>query len=116
MLNYPILKRAARTALVVVLLGPTIARAQSDTTKTVAADSTRAVTRTQPTAEVAVADDSVRTITRWLMANGAPERRAATVAKHILEFARLRALDPLLVVGVIGVENASLVPLARSHA
>ena len=107
MLNYPILDRSLRLALVVALLGAARpAAAQQDTTD----DGVRA------RADSAVLADSVNTVTRWLVANGAPEGRARLAAAHIMEFARLRALDPLLVVGVIGVENASLSPRARSRA
>lgn len=59
--------------------------------------------------------DSVRLVTRLLVANGAPEHRARPAAQAIMKYARLRALDPLLLVGIIGVENAELVPRSRSH-
>lgn len=60
--------------------------------------------------------DSLRLIAQLLVANGAPERRAGPVAAAVLKYARLRALDPLLLVGIIGVENATLVGRARSRA
>lgn len=60
--------------------------------------------------------DSLRLIAQLLVANGAPERRAGPVAAAVLKYARLRALDPLLVVGIIGVENAELVGRSRSRA
>jgi soluble lytic murein transglycosylase-like protein len=59
--------------------------------------------------------DSVRLVTRLLVANGAPEQRARPAAAAIMKYARLRAIDPLLLVGIIGVENAELVPRSRSH-
>lgn len=59
--------------------------------------------------------DSVAMVARLLVANGAPERRAGPVARAVLKYAGLRGLDPLLVVGVIGVENAELVSRARSR-
>jgi len=37
------------------------------------------------------------------------------VAAAIMKYARLHRLDPLLVVGIIGVENATLAPRARSR-
>lgn len=58
--------------------------------------------------------DSVQLITRLLTANGAPAARATPVAEAIMKYARVHALDPLLVVGIIGVENATLAPGARS--
>jgi soluble lytic murein transglycosylase-like protein len=58
--------------------------------------------------------DSVRAVARLLTANGAPEERAGPVAAAVLKYSRLNALDPLLVVGIIGVENATLVNAARS--
>lgn len=60
--------------------------------------------------------DSLRLIAQLLVANGAPERRAGPVAAAVLKYARLRALDPLLVIGIIGVENAELVGRSRSRA
>jgi soluble lytic murein transglycosylase-like protein len=71
------------------------------------ADSARA-------AAPATATDSVRLIARLLAANGAPFHRAQPAAHAILKYSRLRSLDPLLVVGIIGVENATLTPRARS--
>jgi soluble lytic murein transglycosylase-like protein len=59
--------------------------------------------------------DSVRLVTQLLTANGAPAERAAPAAAAIMKYARLHRLDPLLVVGIIGVENAALVPRARSR-
>ena len=67
-------------------------------------------------ADSALLADSVQHVTRLLVANGAPEHRARVVAAAVMKYARLRALDPLLVVGVIGVENAVLAPRARSRA
>lgn len=68
------------------------------------------------TPEGAAPGDSLRLIAQLLVANGAPERRAGPVAAAVLKYARLRALDPLLVVGIIGVENAELVGRSRSRA
>jgi soluble lytic murein transglycosylase-like protein len=62
----------------------------------------------------AASPDSVRLIARLLAANGAPFHRAQPAAHAILKYSRLRSLDPLLVVGIIGVENATLTPRARS--
>ena len=67
-------------------------------------------------ADSAATADSVRVIAELLEANGAPARRAKPAAEAILKYSRLHALDPLLVVGVIGVENAALAPTARSRA
>jgi soluble lytic murein transglycosylase-like protein len=61
-----------------------------------------------------VLDDSAQTIARLLVANGAPDDKAAPVAAVIMKYARLRDLDPLLIVGIIGVENAELKDDARS--
>ncbi|HEU4565684.1 MAG TPA: transglycosylase SLT domain-containing protein [Gemmatimonadaceae bacterium] len=63
-----------------------------------------------------LADDSVRLVTDLLVANGAPAARAKPVAAAIMKYARLRSLDPLLIVGIIGVENATLVRRSRSRA
>ena len=59
--------------------------------------------------------DSVALISELLAANGAPAERAAPAAAAIMKYTRLRGLDPLLVVGIIGVENAALAPRARSR-
>jgi soluble lytic murein transglycosylase-like protein len=66
-------------------------------------------------ADSAAFADSVRQVTRWLVANGAPEHRARPVARAVMTYARQRRIDPLLIVGVIGVENAELVTGARSR-
>jgi soluble lytic murein transglycosylase-like protein len=125
MLYDPLRNRSLRRTLAVASLvaASSAARAQTDTSvaATAAAPDTARAATPSPHSEAAVADsaalvDSVRIIARWLVANGAPERRANGVAKLVMEFARLRALDPLLVVGVIGVENATLSPRARSRA
>lgn len=68
-----------------------------------------------PADDSATLADSTQLIARLLAANGAPLDRAAAAAAAIVKYARLRALDPLLVVGIIGVENASLTPRARSR-
>ena len=59
--------------------------------------------------------DSVGLIADLLSANGALRARALPAAAAIMKYARLRSLDPLLIVGIIGVENATLVPRARSR-
>lgn len=59
--------------------------------------------------------DSVGVVARLLAANGAPHHRAAPTARAIMKYARQRSLDPLLIVGIIGVENAALVSRARSR-
>jgi soluble lytic murein transglycosylase-like protein len=59
--------------------------------------------------------DSVGLIAQLLTTNGATRERALPAAAAIMKYARLHALDPLLVVGVIGAENASLKPRARSR-
>jgi soluble lytic murein transglycosylase-like protein len=59
-------------------------------------------------------EDSARTIARLLVANGAPDDKALPVAAAIMKYSRLRDLDPLLIVGIIGVENAELDEDARS--
>jgi soluble lytic murein transglycosylase-like protein len=106
--------RPTRSALVATLLAVAAGRAgaQADTSA-VPADS--AAVR-QIAADSALLADSVRQVARLLVANGAPEHRARVVAAAVMKYARLRALDPLLVVGIIGVENASLAPAARSRA
>jgi soluble lytic murein transglycosylase-like protein len=116
-------------ALVVLLLAPTTrVVAQADTTVNttttggaplpgaVGAIITTTAADGEVDADSLVLADSVRQVARWLVANGASETRARTVAGAIMRYARLRALDPLLVVGIIGVENASLAPRARSRA
>lgn len=60
--------------------------------------------------------DEVALVTRLLEANGADSLRAREVAPYVVRYAERAELDPLLVVGVIGVENHRLVPKARSHA
>ncbi|HEU4641509.1 MAG TPA: hypothetical protein VFS44_03570, partial [Gemmatimonadaceae bacterium] len=52
--------------------------------------------------------DQVVAIARMLVANGAPRERAERVAPSIVRHAREQRLDPLLVVGIIGVENPDL--------
>ena len=113
----------ALAAALLVVAGRAVA-AQADTAATVAAaaDTTHLVPEAPAAAPAAPATDSappadsVRHVARLLVANGAPEHRATTVAAAVMKYARLRAIDPLLLVGVIGVENASLSPGARSRA
>jgi len=80
----------------------TVAAADGVTVSTAALDS-------------AILADSVALISELLAANGAPAERAAPAAAAIMKYTRLRGLDPLLVVGIIGVENATLTPRSRSH-
>jgi soluble lytic murein transglycosylase-like protein len=123
MWQLPLEARAHRIALVALLLtSATPAVAQSDTTAR-PADTTVAVApiasvapRIEVATDSAALADSVRQVARWLVANGASEARARTVAVAVMHYARLRTLDPLLIVGIIGVENAALVPRARSRA
>ena len=65
-------------------------------------------------ADTLVPDDSIRAIARLLRANGAPGDRAASAAPAIMKYARLHALDPLLVVAIMGVENSMLDRRVRS--
>ncbi|MGH7627177.1 MAG: transglycosylase SLT domain-containing protein [Gemmatimonadaceae bacterium] len=62
-----------------------------------------------------VVSDSVRLITSLLRANGASESRARVVAAAVVRHARSQSIDPLLLVGVIGVENPQLDIRARAH-
>ena len=64
--------------------------------------------------DAATLADSARLIAKLLTANGAPRERAEPAATAIMKYARLRSLDPLLIVGIIGVENATLVAKSRS--
>lgn len=59
-------------------------------------------------AAVAAESDAIAAISRMLVANGAPRARAERVAPAIVHHAREQRLDPLLVVAIIGVENAEL--------
>jgi soluble lytic murein transglycosylase-like protein len=113
-MQYTPLRKRSILLAAASLIAVSTAGAQTDTIPTRTDRTSDTVVAAHAADSTAV--DSVRIVTRWLVANGAPERRAATVAKLVLEFARLRSLDPLLVVGVIGVENATLSPHARSHA
>jgi soluble lytic murein transglycosylase-like protein len=120
MWQIPFEARARRGALVAVLLASaTPAVAQPDSTAR-PTDTTAAVTAATVAAPLvtdsAALADSVRQVARWLVANGASEARARTVAAAVMHYARLRTLDPLLIVGIIGVENAALLPRARSRA
>lgn len=109
----PLEARTLRLALLVALLTP-VARARAQAADSAAVDSAAAAAAAA--ADSAALADSVRHVARLLVANGATPRRALPVAEAVMRYARLRALDPLLVVGVIGVENASLAPRARSRA
>ena len=102
-------------SLVVALALPVVstAAAQIDTNATVPVEVAPApVTVVTPTAPAA--PDSSLLIADLLAANGAPRDRALPAGAAIMKYARLRALDPLLIVGIIGVENAALVSRARS--
>ena len=81
-----------------------------DTTET-----TRAVPVAPAPSAATLPVDSVHLIAMLLTTNGATRERALPAAAAIMKYARLHALDPLLVVGVIGVENAALKPRARSR-
>jgi len=63
----------------------------------------------------ALAPDSIAVITALLRANGASASRARVVAAAVVRHARSESIDPLLVVGVIGVENPHLDIRARAH-
>lgn len=104
--------RSARHATQVLLLAiASSARAAAQPADTIASPAPVALD-----ADSVALADSVQLVARWLVANGASEARAGRVAAAVMHYARQRALDPLLVVGVIGVENATLVPHARSRA
>ena len=62
-----------------------------------------------------VTSDSIRLIASLLRANGASESRARVVAASVVRHARSQSIDPLLLVGVIGVENPHLDIRARAH-
>jgi len=113
------LARLIATAIVWLAL-PTVnsAAAQNDTSVTAPVISldTTSIDTAQATRAIAAAalTDSSRLIANLLTANGAPRERAVPAAAAIMKYARLRSLDPLLIVGIIGVENATLVSRARS--
>ena len=99
------------SAMLLTLAAPlTAAAAQADT------GFRASMTEALSFADSAARADSVRVIAELLAANGAPDHRARPAAAAIMKYSRLRALDPLLVVGIIGVENARLAPRARSGA
>jgi len=93
------------------LVSPLAHTAAAQTDSTVAA-----VTAPAPVDTLAAATpiDSAALVADLLTANGASRERAVPAATAIMKYSRLRSLDPLLVVGIIGVENATLVPRARS--
>jgi soluble lytic murein transglycosylase-like protein len=94
-----------------------IAHAQADSTPTTPVAPARPVDAARDDAvRPAEPIDSVLLIAHLLTANGASRERAAPAAAAIMKYARLHALDPLLIVGVIGAENPGLVPRARSRA
>ena len=101
-------------AAIVMLLVPAgsavLAQTESDVTGSAAA---RAV-RDSVARDSAVLADSVELVARLLGANGAPADRAVPAAGAIMKYARIHRIDPLLLVGIIGVENATLTPRARS--
>lgn len=84
-----------------------VGASQGDSAAVVAADAAAL--------DSAILADSVALITELLVANGATQARATPAAAAIMKYTRLRGLDPLLVVGIIGVENATLAPRSRSH-
>ena len=117
--------RSLSAAMVVVLVAPFgTASAQQDTLRAVVpavalpvdtADTARAVPAVAAPSAAPLPSDSVHLIAMLLTSNGAARERALPAAAAIMKYARLHALDPLLVVGVIGVENAALKPRARSR-
>jgi soluble lytic murein transglycosylase-like protein len=109
--------RSILALLLVLLLAPLQlgGAQQPDTARRVAVDSARGEVVATDSAPRAPAVDSVRLVAQLLTANGATRERALPAAAAIMKYARLHALDPLLVVGVIGAENASLKPRARSR-
>ena len=117
--------RSLSAAMVMALVAPLgAATAQSDTVQAVvpaavlpvdSSDSARAVPVAIAPAAAPLPIDSVHLIAMLLTTNGATRERALPAAAAIMKYARLHALDPLLVVGVIGVENAALKPRARSR-
>jgi soluble lytic murein transglycosylase-like protein len=109
--------RSILALLLVLLLAPLHDGAAQlpDTARRIAVDSARGEVVATDSAPRAPAVDSVRLVARLLTANGATRERALPAAAAIVKYARLHALDPLLVVGVIGAENASLKPRARSR-
>ena len=120
------LSAAMVMVLVVALIAPFRATAaQVDSTQAMGEAVVQSVDTAgaTPTVPAAAADgraaaapptDSVHLIAMLLTTNGATRERAVPAAAAIMKYARLHALDPLLVVGVIGVENAALKPRARS--
>lgn len=64
-----------------------------------------------PTAAV-----SVQTLITMLEAQGGNPLRSARVAEAVYIFSTRHGVDPVLVVGIIGVENNVLLPTARSRA
>ena len=107
-------------AAVVMLLVPAgsavLAQTESGAASAAARDSVvrDSVARDSIVRDSVVLADSVELVARLLGANGAPAERAQPAAAAIMKYARLNRLDPLLVVGIIGVENATLTPRARS--
>ena len=118
--------RSLSAAVVTVLVAPLgAASAQVDTARAsgaaavtvpvLALDTVRAAPVASESVAAALPIDSVHLIAMLLTTNGASRERAMPAAAAIMKYARLQALDPLLVVGVIGVENAALKPRARSR-
>jgi len=114
------LARAVSVLVAMVLLSsmvPAFAAAAPVDTSVTVSDSMPVVDSVSMSAPTpAAVPDSVGLIARLLAANGAPTARARPAARAILKYARQRSLDPLLIVGIIGVENATLAPRARSRA
>jgi soluble lytic murein transglycosylase-like protein len=107
-------------AAVVMLLVPAgsavLAQTESGAAHAGARDSVvrDSIVRDSVARDSAVLADSVELVARLLGANGAPAERATPAAAAIMKYARMHRVDPLLVVGIIGVENATLTPRARS--
>lgn len=62
------------------------------------------------------ASDSVQTLITMLEAQGGDPKRVERVAEAVYSFSTRHGVDPVLVVGIIGVENATLLSTARSSA
>lgn len=98
----------------VLLAALLIATARAHSQSQPAADSNTHVATTVQSNGV-LAPDSIAVVTALLRANGASESRAQVVAAAVVRHARRQSIDPLLVVGVIGVENPHLDIRARAR-
>lgn len=100
--------------VILALLGCATARSQSAITAD-SATGAIAAGRIPGAGSPAARPDSVEIIAALLRANGASADRARLVAAPVLRHSRVERLDPLLVVGVIGVENPRLDLRARAR-